>query len=161
MILTLVYGSAFAEAEWLLRILMIAFLVNSADAVLAMTCMASKYFRLVTYISLARAAVNIVLNLIAIPVMGAFGAALATLISIAFSFAAYHIFMGPKLGRLHWISIVRKPALACLLSMLILLPLTGHISTLPQGLAFFMGYGFMLFAMNGFSSTKVKLFLHG
>jgi O-antigen/teichoic acid export membrane protein len=161
MILTLVYGPAFAEAEWLLRVLMIAFLVNSADAVLAMTCMASKYLRLVMYISTARAVVNIVLNLIAIPVMGAFGAALATLISIAFSFVAYHIFMGRTLGRLRWISIVRKPALACLFSMLILLPLIGRINTLPQSLAFLMGYGFMLFALNGFSSAKVKLFLHG
>jgi O-antigen/teichoic acid export membrane protein len=156
MILRLFYGKPFAEANWILRILMLAFLVTSADTVLSMSSLAAGYQKIVMIIAIVRAVVNIVLNFIFIPSWGAVGAALATLFSISLSFAILQYFVTKTLGEFRWIPIVRKPAIVSLSMMVLLFPLIKHLSILILGSLFLLGYAFFIFALNGFSFEWVK-----
>jgi PST family polysaccharide transporter len=153
LIMPLVYGSSFVEADWILRILMVAFLIQAAESILAMSCLASDHHREVMYVVVGRAVVNIGLNLVFIPMMGALGAALATALSILFSLVAFQIFMKRSLGSLRWIRMLGKPALACLLVIGLLFPLADHVDAFLLGGVFLAGYGFLVFALNGFSTA--------
>jgi len=152
-IIPLIYGKSFVGASWILKLLMIAFLIQSADGILAMSCLAAGYHKLVMYIVVIRAAINIVLNLVFIPVFGAVGAALATVLSISFSFAALQIFMKRNIGSFRWIRIIGKPALSCLLIILLIFPLMDYLNTILVCSIFLLGYVFVLFVLNGFSTA--------
>ena len=57
-----VYGGPFLEASVVLRILMLAFLVHSAEMVLGMSCQAAGYHKFAFHVSSLRALSNIVFN---------------------------------------------------------------------------------------------------
>jgi O-antigen/teichoic acid export membrane protein len=153
-ILNSFYGQSFMEAAWVFRILMLAFLIQSGEIVLGMSCQAAEYHKVVLYIIAFRAVINVVLNFILIPVWGMFGAALATLLSATFAFVIFQIFVNRALHGFQWISVIRKPALTCLIIMFLLFPLVDHLSTFYLFLMFFFGYGLILFALNGFSPLR-------
>jgi len=146
-----IFGEPFVAATWVLRILILAFLVHSAEMVLGMSCQAAGYHKFAMHVSSFRALANIVLNFVLIPVWAAVGAALATLLSVSLSFAIFQVFVKRTLHGIQWISIVKKPALACLFIMCLLFPLTSRLNSLLLGFVFLFGYGFFLFALNGFS----------
>jgi O-antigen/teichoic acid export membrane protein len=150
-ILVAFFGPAFIGAAWVLRILMLAYLIQSAEIVLAMSSQAAGYHQVALYIVALRALLNVCLNLILIPRLGMLGAALATLLSVAFSFAIFQIFVGKWLHGFQWISLVRKPALTCLSIMVVLFALNGHLSSIYLFVMFLLGYGLSAVAFSGFS----------
>ncbi len=154
-----VYGESFVGATWVLRILMLAFLVQSAEMVLGMSCQAAGYHKFAMYVSSFRAFANIGLNFFLIPAWTALGAALATLLSVSLSFVIFQVFIKRTLHDFKWSSIVLKPALACLAMMCLLFPLANRLSTVLLGFVFLFGYGFILFALNGFPPMRVKFIL--
>jgi O-antigen/teichoic acid export membrane protein len=160
-IVPLIYGQEFMGAGWILRILMLAFLVQGAETILTMSCLAAGHHKMVMYIILGRATSNIVFNLIFIPLWGAIGAALATVFSISLSFAVLQVFMTRNLGGFRWLRVVGKPALACLLVISMLFLLMNYLNVLLLGPMFFLGYGFVLFALNKLSSDRVRFIIHG
>jgi PST family polysaccharide transporter len=153
-ILNSFYGPSFIEAAWVFRILMLAFLIQSGEVVLGMSCQAAEYHKVVLYIIALRAVINVVLNFILIPMWGMFGAALATLLSAASAFVIFQIFVKRALHGFQWISVIMKPALTCLGIMLLLSPLADHMGTFYLFLMFLLGYGVTLFALNGFSPFR-------
>ncbi|MHC4636637.1 MAG: flippase [Planctomycetota bacterium] len=153
-ILNSFYGQSFMEAAWVFRILMLAFLIQSGEIVLGMSCQAAEYQQVVLYIIALRAVINVVLNFILIPVWGMFGAALATLLSAIFAFVIFQIFVNRVLHRFQWISVIGKPALTCLIIMFLLFPFVDRLGIFYLLLMFFCGYGLILFVFNGFSPVR-------
>lgn len=147
--LRLIYGPSFTSAIWLLRIFMLAFLIQSADMVLGMICQASGHHRAAMNIAVLRAVANIVLNIILIPVMGLLGAALATLFAILLSFIVFQIFVRKTLHQFRWFSVTAKPAVICLLTMLLLFPLRNHINIVALWCMFILGYAAMIYLPAG------------
>lgn len=157
MILAIIYGKPFAESATVLRVLLIAFLIHSVEITLEMSCQSAGYQKVAMYIAVFRAAANIALNLVLIPVWGALGASLATLGSISFSFMAFRYFMKRKLGDFKWSRMIGKPALICLSTILVFLPLVNCLNAVLLVLIFFACYTFMVLAFNGFSLTRMRL----
>jgi len=148
-VLQLIYGPSFTSALWLLRIFMFAFLIQSAEMVLGMICQASGHHRAAMNISVLRAGVNIVLNIVLIPVMGLLGAALSTLFAITLSFIVFQIFVRRTLHQFRWFSVAAKPAVICMLTMLLLFPLRNHMNIIALWFMFVLGYAFMMFLPAG------------
>ena len=136
---------------------MLAFLIQSAEIVLAMSCQAAGYQKLVLYIVTLRAVMNVLLNSALIPLWGMLGAALATLLSVAFSLVIFQIFVIRTLHRFKWIPLVRKPALTCVIIMFLLFPLIDYLSAFYLFLMFLLGYGVSLFALDGFSTLRSNI----
>jgi O-antigen/teichoic acid export membrane protein len=154
-ILGLLYGQSFTQAAWTLRILMLVFLIHSSEMVLGMCCQAAGHHNAALYVVIFRATTNVMLNFILIPIWGMNGAALATLISISASFVIIHNFVRKNLYGFKWIRMNVKPAAVCLITVLLLFPLSGHLNLLFMGIMFFLLYSFMLLALNGFSIGRV------
>jgi O-antigen/teichoic acid export membrane protein len=155
-ILSLLYGRSFTEAAWVLRILMFAFLIQSSEMVLGMSCQAAGYHKAALYIVTFRTVLNISLNFILIPLLGMLGAALASVGSISLSFAMFHNFVKNNLCGFRWVRMIRKPALVCLLMKILLFPLSNWLNSFILGFLFLFGYAFFIFALNGFSLERVK-----
>jgi O-antigen/teichoic acid export membrane protein len=153
-ILRFFYGQPFVEATWILRILMLAFLIHSAEMVLGMSCQAAGYHKFAMHVAIFRALSNVVLNFIFIPVWGGLGAASATIVSILFSFVIFQYFVKRTLQGFRWIRIGVKPALACIPAIVLLFPLAERLNALLLGSLYLSGYGFMLLALNGFSPVR-------
>jgi len=148
--LQFIYGPSFGSALWLLRILILAFLIQSGEMVLGMICQASGHHKAAMNIAVFRAGANIVLNFVLIPVMGLPGAALATLLSIVFSFIVFHIYVRGTLHQFRWFSVVSRPAVICLFTMVVLFPLRDHINTIALYVMFVLGYALLIFVPTGF-----------
>jgi len=156
-ILSVIFGVHFTEASLILRILMLGFLIWSAEIILGTCCQAAGYQKINMYIIMIQTGINIVLNYVFIPVWGALGAALAMLVSISFSFAIFQYFTCRTLiGRFQWIRMTWKPGLVCLFLMLMLSPLADRLNVVLTALMFLSGYALMLFALNGFSLDRAK-----
>ncbi len=153
-ILGIIYGKPFVQAAMVLRLLMVAFLIQSAEITLEMSCQAAGYHKVVLRIAIVRAGTNVVLNFVFIPVWGALGAAFATLFSISLSFAMFQYFVKRTLGHFQWIRMAIKPALLCLSILFLLFLLADRLNTLLLALMFLLGYAFSLFALNGFSFKR-------
>lgn len=92
-ILNIFYGSQYVRASSVLQILALGFIVNSLFGLNYYTLMATGKSRLLMNCSLISAVANIVLNLILIPPLGMFGAAIAS----ATSFTLIEVYMTLKL----------------------------------------------------------------
>lgn len=149
-VLLFIYGPSFTSALWLLRIFMLAFLIQSADIVLGMMCQAAGYHKAAMNIAIFRAGVNIVLNIVLIPILGLLGAALSTLVAIFLSFIIFQIFVKRTLHQFRWSIVAARPAVICILMMLLLLPLRNVMNTVALGFLFVLGYGVMILQPNGF-----------
>jgi O-antigen/teichoic acid export membrane protein len=149
-IIGIVFGDSYMESEGVLRILMVAFLIQSAEMVLGMSCQAAGYHKQAMHISVFRAMANVGLNLILIPMWGILGAALATLFSVVFSFLVFQFYVARTLHGFRWTRITLKPALVCSLLMVVLYPFVERLNILVLGIMFLLGYGVSLLVLNGF-----------
>jgi O-antigen/teichoic acid export membrane protein len=154
-ILVLLYGQPFAEAEWMLKILMISFFVMSAETVLAMSCQAAGYHKISMSISVGRAVINVALNYVLIPTYGGIGAALATLLAIISSFFLYQYALRRFVGSIDLIRVIMKPLLVCLSVMFLLYPLSERLNVFLLGFMFLAGYGLIYLAFSGFSIGRL------
>jgi O-antigen/teichoic acid export membrane protein len=135
---------------------MVAFLIWSGEIVLGMSCQAAGYHKANLFIVAARAVLNVALNAILIPLWGAAGAALATLCSIAVSFAGFQYVVKKTVGGLWWLRMIKKPATVCLATMLLLFSLADRVNTFVLASLFLLGYPLMLLALNGFSLSRMR-----
>jgi O-antigen/teichoic acid export membrane protein len=119
LILDTLFGAAFVEAVWILRILMVYVLTETADIVMSVilkvahrqrqdaSCLA---FNLVT---------NIVLNLALLPVLGPIGAAIGRVAGGGVSTTLRHLLIAQVLTPVKWFHFARKPALISLIAGLV------------------------------------------
>jgi O-antigen/teichoic acid export membrane protein len=149
--ITLLYGTAFQESALVFRILMIAFMIQSAEMVLGMSCQAAGYHRFAMYTALTRAGANMALNFLLIPWLGILGAALATVLSVAVSFIVFQVFVVKTLHGFDWARVLLKPALSCAMLMPVLYAFTERLNTQILGLLFCGGYVLLLLLLKGFS----------
>lgn len=154
-ILSTVYGDAYAEAGGILRVLVVSLLFMTGEMTLVMCCQAGGYHKLAMLVAVARTTGKVVLSLILIPIWGPMGAALATLVSIGVSSVVLDHFVRRSLGGFRWVHMIKEPALVCMLVMLAILLLAGHLSVLYLGSLFIAGYSLLLFAVNRFSLERL------
>jgi len=140
-ILGTVFGAEFSAAAWLLRILLLAFVVQCAEAVLGMVCQAAGHDKFALLAATVRALGNIGLNLILIPMYGIRGAALATLGSIVISFVLLQRFVANRIGSFNWVSISLEPVIICVIAVLLLKGLGERFSIGIRGAAYALAYG--------------------
>ena len=155
-ILSFVYGASFTGVSWVLRILILSFLIQSAEMILGMSCQAAGLQNAVMRYALFRAAVNIILNLILIPFLGIIGAALATLLSILLSFFAFHLYTKTALHDIYWIGIVKKPFFIFLLSVLLTFPLLNLLNYIYLWIMFIISYCCLVLVGNGRFLSKIQ-----
>ncbi|MDQ7783363.1 MAG: flippase [Desulfomonilaceae bacterium] len=111
-IITLIYGVKFEASIPVLTLHIVSLVPFSMAFVLAQVLIATNNQRVDLAVNIAAAIINFVLNLMLIPMWGAWGAALATLITIVIFNQLQYLFIRQRLFRIAFAGLVPKPLVA-------------------------------------------------
>ena len=135
-IVQLLYGSEFSGSEAILRILMVYFVIDCAEMIMAAMLKASGRQKLDVQFFSANVVANVVLNIWLIPVFGGVGSAIAKIGGILSSFTLRAWYIAARMSRIHWQFLTLKPLLVSALLALCTLSLTGRVKTEVLGAGF-------------------------
>ena len=111
LILETLFGKPFGDALWILRILMIYVLTETADGVMSVILKAAHRQRQDVYCVASNFVTNVMLNLALLPVLGAIGTAIGRVGGGFASATLRHFLIARELTRVDWVRFAWKPAL--------------------------------------------------
>jgi O-antigen/teichoic acid export membrane protein len=109
-ILETLFGAAFGDAMWILRILIIYVLTETADVVMSVILKAAHRQRQDALCVGFNLLTNVLLNLALLPALGPIGAAVARVAGGGASATSRHFLIAQKLTPVHWFRFALKPA---------------------------------------------------
>jgi O-antigen/teichoic acid export membrane protein len=109
-ILDTLFGNGFGSAVWVLRILLIYLVIESADAVMSVILRAAHRQREDVSRFAANPLTNIAVNLLLLPSLGTIGAAIGRVSGVGASATLRHLFMTRELIGVKWFRFALKPA---------------------------------------------------
>lgn len=136
-LVVLLFGPAFTAAVLPLRILMIYFLIEIADALMGMVLKSAHRQNLDVRLFAVNPALNVTLNLVAIPALGGTGAALAKLAGVLASSSSRYIAISRDLVPLQWFEFAARPLIVSVVAGLLLMPLAAVLPS-PMSIALFL-----------------------
>jgi len=116
LILETLFGKGFGDALWILRILMIYVLTETADIVMSVVLKAAHRQRQDAFTLAFNLLTNIVLNLALLPILGPIGAAIGRVAGGGVSTTLRHLLIAQVLTPVNWFRFARKPALISLVA---------------------------------------------
>jgi O-antigen/teichoic acid export membrane protein len=116
LILETLFGTGFGDALWILRILMIYVVTETADIVMSVILIATHRQRQDAFCLAFNLLTNIVLNLALLPVLGPIGAAIGRVAGGGVSTSLRHLLISQALTPVNWLHFARKPALISLVA---------------------------------------------
>ncbi|MBV8142171.1 MAG: polysaccharide biosynthesis protein [Verrucomicrobia bacterium] len=119
LILETLFGTAFGEAVWILRILMVYVLTETADPVMSVILKAAHRQRQDALCLAFNLLTNIGLNLALLPVIGPIGVAIGRVAGGGVSATLRHLLIAQVLTPVNWFHFARKPALISLIAGLV------------------------------------------
>ena len=127
-ILETLFGAGFGNALWVVRILMVYLVIESADMIMSIILIAAHRQREDVSRLASNPVTNIALTLALLPTMGIMGAAIGRVGGVAASATLRHLLIARALTRVKWLRFVLKPALISIGvgSICYLLPDLGH-----------------------------------
>ena len=125
LILETLFGTAFGDALWILRILMIYVLTEIADPVMSVILKVAHRQRQDAFCLAFNLLTNIVLNLALLPVLGPIGAAIGRVAGGGVSATLRHLLISQVLTPVNWLHFARKPALISLVAGSVCFSLLG------------------------------------
>lgn len=146
-IVTALFGPAFDEAVLPLRILMIYFLIEVADVLMGVILKSAHHQNLDVRLFATNPALNIALNLVAIPAVGGVGAALAKLAGVLASSVSRYIAISRNLTAMRWLEFAGRPLIVSVAVGLLLQLLGG---ALPSQLSIVL---YVVLTMTGLAWT--------
>ena len=110
-ILETLFGTGFGNALWILKILMVYLLIESADAEMSVILMAAHRQREDVRRLAFNPLTNIALNLVLLPALGTIGAAIGRVGGAGASATLRHLLIARELTEVNWFRFALKPAL--------------------------------------------------
>lgn len=126
------FGPSFTEAVVPLRILMIYFLIEVADALMGVVLKSAHRQNQDVRLHAMNPGLNIALNFIAIPTLGSTGAALAKLVGVLASSTSRYVAISRDLVPLRWFEFAARPLGVSVVAGLALMPFA---TVLPDGVS--------------------------
>jgi O-antigen/teichoic acid export membrane protein len=155
-ILALLFGPGFAEAAWVLRILMLYVLIEATDAKMSIILKASHRQRQ----DLARLAfnplINIALNLLLLPVLGITGAAIGRVGGVVVSATLRHRLIARELTGVRWLQFAMKPLAISLGVGAVCCCLSGIYRPIWLMPIYLVTTGLLLHVASGISPATIK-----
>ncbi|MBV8889115.1 MAG: flippase [Alphaproteobacteria bacterium] len=155
-ILITLFGAGFADALWVLRILMIYIAVESVDSVMSVILKAAQRQREDVGRLAFNPLINIAMSLVLLPVLGTIGAAVGRVAGVAVSAVLRYNLIASKMIGVNWFRFAPKPALISLgmAALCYFLRNIDHSAWLP--LLYVAVTAILLRASSGFSFSAIK-----
>lgn len=119
LILKTLFGTAFGDGLWILRVLMIYVVTETADIVMSVTLKAAHRQREDAFCLGSNLLANVALNLALLPVLGPIGAAIGRAAGGVVSTTLRHLLIAKVLVPVNWLHFARRPALISLIAGLV------------------------------------------
>ena len=126
-VVAVLFGPSFTEAVPPLRILMIYFLIEVADALMGVVLKSANRQNQDVGLYAVNPAMNVALNVVAIPALGGTGAALGKLAGVMASSTSRYVAISRDLVPLRWFAFAARPLAVSAIAGLILMPLATVI----------------------------------
>jgi stage V sporulation protein B len=110
-LLATLFGESFADAAWILRILMIYLAIEAADSMMSATLQAAHRQRQDVTRLAFNPLTNVVLNLLLVPTLGTMGAALGRVGGVAVSAVLRTVLINHVLASVNWFKLAFKPGI--------------------------------------------------
>jgi O-antigen/teichoic acid export membrane protein len=110
-ILEILFGPSFGNARWVLRILMIYLIIESADSVTSVILKAAHKQRADVAFLAFNPLMNILLNLLLLPTLGTIGAAIGRVGGVAVSAVLRSVLIARTLTAVNWFHFALKPTM--------------------------------------------------
>jgi O-antigen/teichoic acid export membrane protein len=111
LVLEVLFGKAFADAIWILRILMVYLLVESVDAVMSIILKAAHRQREDATLLAFNPLTNIAFSVVLLPILGTIGAAIGRVVGACTSATLRNSLIDRELTKVNWLRFALKPAL--------------------------------------------------
>ena len=155
-ILTLIFGGPFADAAMVLRVLMVCFLLDCFDGLLAVVLRAACRQDVDLRAYAANPVINVLTNFLTIPPWGGVGAAVAKLIATLCSASLRTWAVAREVASVGWFRLVAKPAVIALVAAGGTLPFLSTASGLWLAAAYALACALLLVATRAFSFHAIK-----
>lgn len=153
-ILETLFGKPFGDALWILRILMIYVLTETADVVMSVILKAAHRQRQDAFCVASNLVTNLVLNLALLPVLGAIGTAIGRVGGGFASATPRHFLIALELTRMDWARFAWKPALTSVAAGSVCYVLLGGVR--PAWVLLFYS-GLILVSLRLFSNFSLSV----
>ena len=114
-VILLLFGPSFNDSTVVFRILLIFFLIESLDTVLGMVLKAAGRQKQDVMLYSSNLVLNVIANVLLIPIFGAAGAALARVVGAFASCILRYVYIARQLIRFDWFGLMLRPLVICLL----------------------------------------------
>jgi O-antigen/teichoic acid export membrane protein len=111
LIMEVLFGKGFGNAAWVLRILLIYLVIESADVAMSFMLRAAHRQREDVSRFAVNPLTNIAVNLLLLPTMGTIGAVIGRVSGVAASAILRHLLIARELSGVKWLQFALKPAL--------------------------------------------------
>ena len=156
LILETLFGTGFGNAVWILRILMIYFLIEVVDNLMSVILQAAHRQRQDVTRLAFNPLTNIVLNLVLLPTLGTIGAAIGRVGGASASTTLRYVLIARELTAVHWFRFALKPALISIGMGSICYSLLDVAHPIWVLLFYVMGTTILLRILSGFSVSAIK-----
>ena len=156
LILETLFGTGFGNAVWILRILMIYFLIEVVDNLMSVILQAAHRQRQDVTRLAFNPLTNIVLNLVLLPTLGTIGAAIGRVGGASASTTLRYVLIARELTAVHWFRFALKPALISIGMGSICYSLLDVAHPIWVLLFYVTGTTILLRILSGFSVSAIK-----
>jgi O-antigen/teichoic acid export membrane protein len=156
LILEALFGSGFGNAIWILRILMIYYVIEVADNLMSVILQAAHRQREDVTRLAFNPLTNIVLNLVLLPTLGTIGAAIGRVGGAGASATLRHLLIARKLTAVNWFRFAVKPASISIVMGSICYSLLDVCRPVWLLLFYVAGTAILLRISSGFSVSAIK-----
>lgn len=149
-LLMLLFGERFALSAPALQLFMVTLIVLTLDMLMSITYEAAGYQKNQMYIAVSNILLNIVLNMLLIPVMSFYGACLATFLSLCVTAIVHQSLLSKHVFRLRWIRILSGPFALGATAILPILLVGEQFSSGVRGIAYAVFAGLLFVTVQRF-----------
>jgi O-antigen/teichoic acid export membrane protein len=160
-VIGVLFGSEFGGSVWMLRLLMVYFMVEVADVLMSLIMRAAHRERTDVRLYAINPAINVALNLVLIPSLGGVGAAIGKVAGIIVSVALRYRYIARRLARVRWLDFAIRPVLASAMIGSAATLMFGGINGVLLGLVYAVACALVIYMLRVISIKEINHILHG
>jgi O-antigen/teichoic acid export membrane protein len=160
-VIGILFGSEFGGSVWMLRLLMVYFMMEVADVLMSLIMRAAHRERTDVRLYAINPAINVALNLVLIPSLGGIGAAIGKVAGIIVSVALRYRYIARRLARVRWLDFAIRPVLSSAMIGSAATLMFGGINGVLLGLGYAVACALVIYMLRVISIKEINHILHG
>ncbi|MFO1431512.1 MAG: flippase [Candidatus Competibacteraceae bacterium] len=156
----ILFGTEFGGSVWVLRLLMVYFMIEVADILMSLIMRAAHRERADVRLYAINPVTNVALNLVLIPDLGGIGAAIGKVAGVVVSAVLRYRYIAGKLARVRWLDFAIRPILVSAMIGSATMLLFGGVNGVLRGLGYVVACILVIYMLRVISVNEINHILH-